>query len=309
MADRVLLIVNPAAAAGRDQLARLARVERSLRQRGSKVDSKRTLHSGHATVLAADAARSGSHGVVVAVGGDGTAREVATGLLAVEGSPVVFGVAPFGTGNDVSVELGTATDAALVEAIGARRIRCWDAIEVQFQGERGAEVCHALLLAACGFAVELLRQTTPAVKRWFGSRLCYPVGFFRALPIYRPVSLRVQSGDVDLAGRWMHVCAANAARAGGRSLHHAPGARPDDGQLDICLIQQLHWLEPAWQFPRVVRGTHVKDPRVRFFRGSGLELQGERPAAITVDGDVIGTTPARFQVRTGALRVVCGGNP
>ena len=69
---------------------------------------------------------------------------------------------------------------------------------------------RAPLFAAAGFATELLKQTTPRVKRWFGSKLCYSVGFFRALLLYRAPLIRAEAPGLDVTEPMLLACAANS---------------------------------------------------------------------------------------------------
>lgn len=301
MSRRVLLIRNPRSAAARDQKSRLEMLVCRLASDGSKIIEHHTTARGHATRLAA--AHGGGCDVVLAAGGDGTVHEVASGLLDA-GHERPLAVAPFGTGNDLARLLGTHDDDQLVAALAAGAPVAMDTITVRCRDTAGREVVrHALLFAAVGFASELLRQTTPRVVRWFGPKLCYSVGFFRALFRYRPPMVTARIGDRVERGPLFHVCAANAPHAGGGLMKLAPGARLGDGRLELCLIRQSGPLEAAWQFPRLLRGTHIHHPKVRCFQGTELEVDTDAPAPVAVDGELVGFTPATFTVRPGSLRV------
>lgn len=100
--DMLTLIVNPAAGNG---FAR--KVTEQLRQElehaGRAFQFLYTEYPGHATELARHAVQDGECSGVIAVGGDGTAYEVACGLL---GTSVPFGIIPSGTGNDFVKTVG-----------------------------------------------------------------------------------------------------------------------------------------------------------------------------------------------------------
>ncbi len=298
---RVLLIRNPRSAAARDQKARLDALVSRLASDGSKIIEHHTTARGHASRLAAE--HGGGCDIVLAAGGDGTMHEVASGLLDA-GHERPLAVAPFGTGNDLARLLGTEDDDRLMTALAVGVPVPMDTITVRCRDAEGREVVrHALLFAAVGFASELLRQTTPRVVRWCGPKLCYSVGFFRALFSYRPPLVTARSGDVVESGPLFHVCAANAPHAGGGMMKLAPGARLGDGRLELCLIRQASPLEAMWQFPRLLRGTHIHHPKVRCFPGTELSVETVPPAPVTVDGELVGFTPATFTVRPGSLRV------
>lgn len=304
---QVLLIMNPAAGAGRARTTAGDAV-RQLQAAGFSVNLRETAGTGDATRFAAEAAAGGAFGIVAAAGGDGTAREVCSGVLgsANPGQPVL--IVPLGTGNDFAHVVGTGTVAAAVHAAAHGTTRALDAIEVGCVVERRHVVTHACCFAAVGLAADVVRLTTPKVKRLFGPRLCYSVGFFRALRRHQPVAARIEADGRRRDGDYLLICAGNTDRAGGRMMHLSPGARPDDGELDLSLLRATGRLEIALQFLRLLRGTHVRHRRATYFRGRDIIVETAAPTDVQVDGDCVGTTPARFTVRRGALRVRVGAN-
>jgi YegS/Rv2252/BmrU family lipid kinase len=298
MARRVVYIVNPAAAAGRGEVA-WRELEPRLLQFGLGGQTRMTRGPDHALALTAESLDAGAD-LVVAVGGDGTAREVAEAAIAAGGG-VPVGLVPLGTGNDFARQIGVGTVGRAIAALREGSNRRVDAIEVACQETGRVRVHHALVFAALGFAGELLRWTTPRVKRWFGPRLCYSVGFVRAL---------VRTDGREYAGRWLHLGAGNTEWAGGGALRLSPGARYDDGQFDVLLVDAMSRLAAAYNFPRLVRGTFTADRRVRYFRGEWLTIETERPEPLQLDGDGVGRTPATLRLRPGCLtvRVPLGNN-
>lgn len=300
---RALLIVNPAAAAGR-AMEKLTPHLAMLRAHGVEAVLQSTSAPGHATVLARDGAGSGQYDVVVAGGGDGTAREVASGVLLSSAPTTPVALFPLGTGNDLAHVARTATPAAAVAAIARGDTRALDAIEVTCRRDGEEHRTHALCFAAAGLAADVVRLTTPAVKRWFGPRLCYSVGFFRALARYRPFPAVAVCDGREFRDAFLLLCAGNTSHAGGRMMHLSPGARPDDGSLNLSLIRATSRVEVAAQFVRLLRGTHVRHRRADYFPGRDLVITTPRPVDLQLDGDCLGTTPARFRVLPGALQLV-----
>jgi diacylglycerol kinase family enzyme len=84
----------------------------------------------------------------------------------------------------------------------------------------------------------------------------------------------------------------------------SPGAALDDQKMEVCLIEALRRLEILRCFPMLLRGTHPRHPKVRYFSAPSVEVDSEPPAALQLDGDVIGHTPATFTLRPRSLRVV-----
>jgi diacylglycerol kinase family enzyme len=105
-----LLVGNPTAQSGKNR----ERIDRALvlmRDGGIAADLLSTLPGGKTIGAVRDALDSGAHRVVVAMGGDGTFREVAAGLYTSKRrEEVALGMLPTGTANDQGKSFGLAAD-------------------------------------------------------------------------------------------------------------------------------------------------------------------------------------------------------
>jgi len=306
MNRRILLIANPGAAAGR-ATGRWENLLTELRRRNLEFDYVITNRPRQGVTLAREA--SDKYDVVAAVGGDGTMNEVANGLLLAGGAKAALAVIPFGTGNDLARMIGIRSIEDAVDVLVQDTPRAIDAIEVSCQ-ERGKPTKHfALLYAAAGFAGEVGRHTTPAVKAIFGTRFCYSVGFFRALVTFQSPVMRVRCGEKTFQGRMFLVSAAKAEVIGGGAMRLSPGARIDDGKLVVNIVGNLGRLETLRCFPRLLRGTHTTHPKVNCFAAPSLTVESEPAFELQLDGELIGHTPATFEVKPKALSILMRRNP
>jgi diacylglycerol kinase family enzyme len=113
--------------------------------------------------------------------------------------------------------------------------------------------------------------------------------------------------DVDLDGahrsaRMHDVVVANGQYHGG-AMWLAPNARPDDGLFDVLLIGDVTKVDFATTAPKIYRGTHLAHPKVDLKQARVVVVDGAETLPIELDGEQVGTTPARFEVVPGALRV------
>jgi YegS/Rv2252/BmrU family lipid kinase len=300
----VTYLVNPAAGGGRAGERWRQLQERSKRQLppGSILMSSRP---GDLESAAARLATEGAQALLVAVGGDGTALEVANGILrATGGGPrPVMAVLPLGSGNDTARMTGiTDIDSALAAITGNHR-RELDTIRVEYRTPVGTACQHALVFAGAGLAADIIRRTPPGLKRRLGGRWGYIAGFFLALARHHPYPMTLGEGGSVRNGRFAAIVAANHTHAGGHTMHIGPGAVPDDGAFDLSVIEGVGRLAVARQFLRLLHGTHVHHPAVRYSRGTRLDLDGTEPVPIQIDGEYVGTTPAVFELRPASLRV------
>jgi len=297
---RVAFIVNPVAGGGRGQ-ARWDAWRAALASAASVVKARFTSQPGDAVRIADEVGRESD--LVVAVGGDGTLLEVASGLLSAGVPPTLLGVVPAGTGNDTARQLGVSSLEQARLALRGARTRIVDAIRIRFRAHGASVSRHALLFGAVGIAQEALRRTTPLVKRLFGRRLAYPVGALRALRTYRAPPMRVCCDGQTAAGRFLLVCVSNAEQAGG-GLRLAPGAQLDDGLLHVNMCESVSRGQALMLLWRLFRGRHLSHPKVRYVSARQVAVQTEPPVEVEADGEILGHTPAQFAVVPRALRVL-----
>ncbi|MFN3653657.1 MAG: diacylglycerol/lipid kinase family protein [Armatimonadota bacterium] len=292
-ARRVAVLGNPASGRGRGERL-LTQAERALQALGAEVRLLRTERSGHAPELAEAAAREGVDAILV-VGGDGTVRDAVQGLhQAAALSSIPLAILPGGTGNDLarSVETARTVEAAARAALGERerRLDVWS-----WDGTLFVNVAGVGLDAAV--AAEVNRSF-----RAIGGTLAYIGAVLRVLPGFKPQQMKLTWPEGEWEGRVWLVAFGNAESYGG-GMRIAPGAAPDDGCLEVVIVQDVPKWELLWQFPRLFTGGHVRHPRVLQLRVSEIEVHAS-PQPVTLDGELIGHTPARIRRLPEQLRLL-----
>jgi YegS/Rv2252/BmrU family lipid kinase len=300
MPKRVGFIVNPGAGAGRGR-ARWAEFNAGYNQGGVQAKVLFTSQPGEAVRLAQELALECD--VVVAVGGDGTVFEVASGIL-LSGAPnTCLGIVPLGTGNDTALLCGIGDTEQAQQALGSGRTKALDVIRIRCESQGTPVSRYALLYASVGIIGEVLKQVTPRVKHMFGRRLAYPIGALRAIWKYRAPHMRVTCDGNTWENRFLLLCASNAELSGG-GMRLAPGAKMDDGLLDINLAETVSRRAAAALIWRMSRGHRISHPKLRYFTARALAVEAEPPIEVQADGEIIGHTPAQFEVMPQLLNVL-----
>jgi diacylglycerol kinase family enzyme len=83
-----------------------------------------------------------------------------------------------------------------------------------------------------------------------------------------------------------------------------PKASNDDGKLDVCVFQGSSYLDFLRYFQGVVRGVHTDFPDVKYLSVPRVRVTSARQVPMEADGELLGHTPAEFDLWPKALRVL-----
>ena len=289
-----LIIVNPSAGGGKARGFWQLCVQACV---GMAFDVVETKRRGDAANYAAEAGDR----LVISVGGDGTAHEVVNGLLRrPSGNPPKVGFLQRGTGADLRRTLPSPRRAEEVAAwLQTDRWRLIDAGRVGTSTGRR----YFINVADAGIGAEVVRRAAmgPAVM---GGTINFLGGAVVSLLTHRNtlVQLRLDDGPV-LHRRVRTVAIANGAYLGG-GMWMAPKARPDDGLFDVVTIGDISRTLGIRSLPMLYRGTHGKLAQVEFGRARRVEIDSEQPIGVEADGELVGSTPAVFEIVPRALQVI-----
>ncbi|WP_369212271.1 diacylglycerol/lipid kinase family protein [Streptomyces flavofungini] len=298
---RALVIANPASGSHSPALVREVREMCSAHLAQTEVHL--TTAQGDATVFVRRALEraEGAPDLVVAIGGDGTVREVVQGLHGAVGRAALM-IVPGGTGNSAYKMLwgerpwSEALKSVLADsgAGGSARLRRLDLARL-------AETRNCVLLGSCSgvIADALITAADSPLK----GRERYAKAFADTAAGYAPYP-----GRVVVDGRVVHEGPTVLANVGGGPYRGGrflvlPDSLLDDGLLDVCVIGGA---VAAADVPGLtLRADHMNHPATVYARGRTITVErtdGER-LPLEHDGEyqhAIGSS-ATFEVLPGAL--------
>lgn len=287
---RVRVVTNPAAGGGRARRW-LPRLRQALDREGVAYDVRWTRAAGEVRELAAEAVAEGvTH--VVAAGGDGTVSGCAD---AVAGRDAVLVVAPNGGGNDFARELGATRDPGAVAAAAARG------------GERAVDAGRlGKRCFANGFGLGLDGAVAHRVAAWgrLHGAVGYPLAAVREAVTFEAFPLEVETEAGSWKGRTLLAGASNGPCHGG-GFRVAPGARIDDGALDLYRFAEVGVLRRLRELPRVRAGGHRDLDVFAQEQVTEAVFRVGEPVPAHLDGEVLTLEPGahRVTVEPGGLRV------
>ncbi|MFH9349011.1 diacylglycerol kinase [Kitasatospora sp. NPDC017646] len=292
---RVAVLTNPAAGTGHAEPAAHRAVAR-LRTLGVEVEPQAGRSADDAVRLAREAAAGGADAVVV-VGGDGM---INLAVQALADGTVPLGVVPAGTGNDHAREYGLPLGApeAAADVIAAGRTRTIDLGRIT--GPDGAVRWYGSVLAT-GF--DSLVSDRANRLRWPRGRMRYNLAILAEFANLRPLPFRITLADGTVIERDLTLAAVGNSRSYGGGMLICPAALPDDGLLDLTLVDAMPRLRIARFFPTLFKGTHIDHPEVTTLRTESLRIESPGITAYA-DGEFITTLPIEVTARREALRLL-----
>ena len=303
---RYKIIVNPTAGRGTAEAA-IPQLEGMLRENGLDFDMVRTERPEHAVELARQAALNGFDVVVVA-GGDGTANEVINGLMLAKkdgAEGVALGVIAIGRGNDFAY--GVNVPPGLEDGLRVLLADNRTSMDVGFvkgglypDGRYFGNGVGIGFDAVVGFvALEMTRLQ---------GFLSYIVAAIKTIFLYYKAPLvRIEYDGKAEEKYALMVSIMNGRRMGGGFMM-APEAAIDDGQLDLCIAEQVSKAKIFALIPRFMAGTQASQPSIKTGRTGSIvvtALEGSLPAH--ADGETLCTEGQQLNVEIlpNQIQVIC----
>ncbi|MCI0494795.1 diacylglycerol kinase family lipid kinase [candidate division KSB1 bacterium] len=244
----------------------------------------------HAFNLAKEAVDQG-YDIVVAIGGDGTVNETACALV---NSGVHLGIMPNGSGNGLARGLGIPLSIRRsAKLITTGKVRPIDV---------GKMENHYFFVTA-GFGFDAVIGKRFEDGRMRGPAKYYAIGvreFFR----YNVVQYQIKFENHQINTSALVVAVANVREYGNNAII-APNARPDDGFLDLAIIEQTSLASALYHLPFLFTGRIDRTPFTKIYRATNFEIDREFPAPLTLDGEVhMGGTRFHVTMIPNALNVI-----
>jgi diacylglycerol kinase (ATP) len=287
MAEKALLIVNPAAGKRNADDGDLAECVRLLTAAGFEIDRRETAPERPTSADLAKAAVAEGFPVVIVAGGDGTVAPAATELLETD---VTLGILPFGTFMNIAHGLGIPLepiDAARV--IAERKVKRADVGEVA--GKVFFETCGVGLDADAFGAARLveLRRWGPAFRR------------IRRWATTSPHAVEITVDGKTERHRVLQILIVNSPYYAW-AFPIVPNADMTDGVLEVAIFPRKGRLDLIRAIVEIWhKGRPGRAPRL--LRGKVIEIASSEADPVHADGQIAGRLPVTVRCCEGALRV------
>jgi YegS/Rv2252/BmrU family lipid kinase len=224
---------------------------------------------------------------IIAAGGDGTVHEVVNGLMRA-GAQTSFGVMPLGSGDDFAKLLVNAE----ARKFDVGRIRS------------GSEVHYFANGMDIGFGAHGARNVkrVPGFLTGFGA---YLGALALTMVRYPQLRVRLRLDDAPAVEFTTAMTAIMNGTTFGGSFRVCPEAKPDDGLLDLLLVDAVSRVEILQLVPKILRGSHAGHPRLKMVRARRVVIESDEPLLVEADGEIAYQDARRLEIDLlpAALRV------
>jgi diacylglycerol kinase (ATP) len=146
-------------------------------------------------------------------------------------------------------------------------------------------------------------QRANGMSKALGGKATFFYALVRVFLEWQNTVVRVELDGGEQRETRMHdVIVANGRWHGG-AMMLAPEAEPDDGLFDVVLIGDINKRDFVTTAPKIYKGTYLAHPKFDLLRARTVTVDAPERLPIELDGEQVGTTPARFEIVPAALRV------
>jgi YegS/Rv2252/BmrU family lipid kinase len=267
-----------------------------------------TEKKGHAIDLTIEAIDAGFRSII-SVGGDGTLNEIVNGVMLNSSCPVndiSLALIPVGTGNDWGRMFGISTDySSAVKIIHNNKRMLHDIGLVKYYNGPEERNRYFINIAGLGFESVVVRRSNIQKENGRSGKAIYFYNLLMSLLSYKNTKAEIfidgEKTDADV----FSVNVGNGRYCGG-GMRQTPNALPDDGLLDVTVINGMGKIEIIRNLKMLYDGTILNHPKVDGYRCKKIRVSSESLMYTEADGETLGHTPAEFSIMPDCINIVYG---
>ena len=281
------LLVNPKGGHKRG-LEIYEKVKHIFSSAGTNITVLHTEYAGHAFDFANTLDFVGYDGLC-AIGGDGTMYELINGMLKRDDNhKIPIGLITGGTGNSFMYDVDCLDPIDAAKRIVQHNLRPLDIAKVNANGE----LFYSFNIIGWGLATEAGKLAEKL--RWLGG-VRYDVASIIEVLKGKDRIATLTLGKEVIKENFIFIIGCNTIHTG-KAMKMAPLAQLNDGKIDLIIVRKTSRINLLKLFPKLFSGDHIKSPLVEYRQVQNFSISLEETNDLTIDGEIIGTTPLNVQM-------------
>ena len=281
------LLVNPKGG-HKKGLEIYEKVKHVFTSAGTNVTVLHTEYAGHAFDFAKTLDFVGYDGLC-AIGGDGTMYELINGMLKRDDkNKIPIGLITGGTGNSFMYDVDCLDPVDAAKRIVQHKLRPLDIAKVNANGE----LFYSFNIIGWGLATDAGKLAEKL--RWLGGVRYDVASIIEVLKGRDRIATLTLDKEV-IKENFIFIIGCNTTHTG-KAMKMAPLAQLNDGRIDLIIVRKTSRINLLKLFPKLFSGDHIKSPLVEYRQVKSFSISLEETNDLTIDGEIIGTTPLNVQM-------------
>ena len=281
------LLVNPKGGHKRG-LEIYEKVKHIFSSAGTNITVLHTEYAGHAFDFANTLDFVGYDGLC-AIGGDGTMYELINGMLKRDDNhKIPIGLITGGTGNSFMYDVDCLDPVDAAKRIVQHKLRPLDIAKVNANGE----LFYSFNIIGWGLATDAGKLAEKL--RWLGGVRYDVASIIEVLKGKDRIATLTLDKEV-IKENFIFIIGCNTIHTG-KAMKMAPLAQLNDGKIDLIIVRKTSRINLLKLFPKLFSGDHIKSPLVEYRQVQNFSISLEETNDLTIDGEIIGTTPLNVQM-------------
>src|SRR5665647_1783064 len=302
-----LVIVNPNAGNGKGKKD-WDKISDLLKNEALPYNVRFTEKKGHAIHFTIEGIASG-YRKIITVGGDGTLNEVVNGVFLNKVCPatdISLALIPVGTGNDWGRMFGIPLDyKKAISIIHEYKLMLHDVGLVSFYDRSEKKERYFINIAGLGFESVVVKRTNHQKDRGHSGKLLYFYNLLMSLISYKNTKAEIIIDSEKISADVFLLNVGNGRYCGG-GMRQTPNALPDDGLLDVTIINGMGRFEIIINLKILYDGTILKHPKIEGYKCKNIKVSSDSIMYTEADGESLGHTPSEFSIIPAGINIVYG---
>jgi diacylglycerol kinase (ATP) len=300
-----LVIVNPNAGNGKgkrdwDTISAL------LKKADLSFTVKFTERKCHAITFTTEGIKAGFRKIIT-VGGDGTLNEVVNGVFTsdvCQTTEISLALIPVGTGNDWGRMFGIPQDyEKAIKIICDYKLMLHDIGLVSYFDGSEKKKRYFINIAGLGFESVVVRRTNIQKDKGRSGKAIYFYNLLLSLLSYKNTKAEVVIDGEKINADIFSINVGNGRYCGG-GMRQTPDALPDDGVLDVTIINDMGKIEIIRNLKILYDGTILNHPKIDGYKCKNIKVSSDSIIYTEADGESLGHTPVEFSIIPSSINIL-----
>lgn len=290
---KLLTIINPISGVGRQRTVEKA-MEQYLNHDLFDLEIQYTQYAHHAKEIAYQACRSNNYDAIIAVGGDGSINDVASGITEAH-SDIPMGIIPCGSGNGLARHLRIPlSPKKAIEIINDYHQQMIDTIMMNN---------HTYVsIAGIGFDALVAHKFSTTKTRGLHA---YTEVVLSEYPFYKPAKYRLNIDGKEIERKALFISFANSNQFGYNAVV-APSADLSDGLIDICIVEAIPIIHLPIIAHLVLARKFDLSQHVEIIKAKNIKVYNNDYEWVNLDGEAVKMgTEIDISINNKKLNIIC----